>query len=127
MFFFFGPLFFVVPVLVLFAASRVLSRLLRHTLHDALPPAHQAPARYADRDGAPTGRLESRVFSLAYRMGGRVTVSDVVMETGLGIRDAEALLDRMTDEVRVRMLVDDSGLVTYEFPEIIDRIERERE
>ena len=54
-------------------------------------------------------------------------MSDVVIDTGLGIRDAEALLDRMTDEVRVRLVVDESGLVTYEFPEIIDRLEREKE
>jgi hypothetical protein len=72
------------------------------------------------------GRIESRVVSLAYRLGGRVTVSDVVIETGLGIKEAEELMDRMTDEVRVRMVVDDRGLVAYEFPEIIDRLEREK-
>lgn len=71
----------------------------------------------------PFGRrsLDSRVFRLAHRNGGRVTVSQVVMETGMTLEQTEAYLDQLCDGVRVRMEVSDGGLVTYEFPELTDR------
>lgn len=71
----------------------------------------------------PFGRrsLDSRVFRLAFRNGGRVTVSQVVMETGMTLEQTEAYLDQLCDGVRVRMEVSDGGLVTYEFPELTGR------
>jgi hypothetical protein len=79
----------------------------------------------------PTGRkrkrlrkpndTESAIFNLAYRLKGRITLSDVIIETGLGMKEAESVINRMLDGIRVRMEVDDSGLVVYEFPEIIAR------
>ena len=71
----------------------------------------------------PFGRrsLDSRVFRLAHRNGGRVTVSQVVMETGMTLEQTEEYLDQLCDGVRVRMEVSDGGLVTYEFPELTDR------
>ena len=69
---------------------------------------------------------EARVFQLARKLGGRLTVSDVVIDLGLDVRDAEELLQSLVDNVRVRMEVDDNGRVTYEFPEIIDRFEEDR-
>lgn len=69
--------------------------------------------------------LESQVFKLAYRRKGRLTVSDIVIETGLGIDEAERLIQGMVDNVRVRMEVNDRGLVVYEFPEIQSRFEEE--
>jgi hypothetical protein len=126
MFFFFGPLFFILPLLVLLVASRFLSGLFRHAMRDALPAEAGGKLLRREIDFGRARALESRVFSLAYRMGGRVTVSDVVIDSGLGIKDAEALLDGMTDELRVRMVLDEGGLVAYEFPEIMERLRKER-
>lgn len=67
---------------------------------------------------------EAQVFQLANRLSGRVTISDVVIETGVGVQEAEELMQRLVDNARVRMEVDERGLVTYEFPEIIARYER---
>jgi hypothetical protein len=64
--------------------------------------------------------IEPTVYRLAKRLAGRITVSDVVIETGLSANDAEQLLQSMTDSVRVRMDVDDRGIVTYEFTELLD-------
>jgi len=124
MFFFFGPFFLIVPLVAVFLATRFLGSLLRHVFRDTL---RASPAIGTPPQVLAPGRLESRVVSLAYSLGGRVTVSDVVIETRLGMKEAEELLDGMTDEVRVRMTVDDDGLVAYEFPEIIERLKRERE
>ncbi len=66
---------------------------------------------------------EARIFKLAYRLQGRVTVSDIVVETGLGVHEAESVVQAMVDGTHVRMEVDDQGLVTYEFPEILRRFE----
>ena len=72
----------------------------------------------------PTRDLESVIFGLARRMKGRITLSDVIIETGLGVRDAENFINNMVDGVRVCMEVDEErGFVIYEFPEIIDRSE----
>ena len=67
--------------------------------------------------------LEGRIFRAAYRHEGRLTVSDIVLETDLGIKAAEEVINGMVDGTHVRMEVEDSGLVVYEFPEIISRFE----
>ena len=127
MFFFgLGPLMVLFPLLVLFIALRVFSTLFRSSYRRRLD--QQRPSdlqRPPARPPVPPERYEGRVFALAYRLGGRLTVSDVVIETGLGTRDAEALLDALADEVRVRLHVDEQGFMVYEFPEIIERLKRE--
>ena len=40
-----------------------------------------------------------------------------------GIREAEEAINSMVDGTHVRMEVEDTGLVVYEFPEIISRFE----
>ena len=76
--------------------------------------------RYSGRD------LESVVFNIANRLNGRITLSDVIIETGMGVKDAEIFINNMVDGVRVRMEVDEErGFVIYEFPEIIDRSEHD--
>lgn len=67
------------------------------------------------------GNLELRIFRLAHKLKGRITVTDIVLETGLGVQEAEETVNRMVDGMRVRMEVDGKGIVVYEFPEIIAR------
>lgn len=61
------------------------------------------------------------MYRLAYRLGGRISVSDAVVDNGLSASEAEGLLQGMSDGLRVRMEVDDRGLITNEFPEIAAR------
>lgn len=61
---------------------------------------------------------EVEIFRLADRLGGRVTVSDVVVTTGLTPREADLTLQAMVDGVRVQMEVTDRGAVYYIFPEL---------
>jgi hypothetical protein len=77
------------------------------------------------RLGLQQGSIEARIFKLANRRKGRITVSDVVIETGLGVHQAEDLLQNMVDNNRVTMEVTDDGMVYYEFPEIIRRMQDE--
>ncbi len=75
----------------------------------------------------PPGRsrsIENRIFRAAFKHEGRLTVSDIVLETDLGIREAEEVINGMVDGTHVRMEVEDNGLVVYEFPEIISRFEK---
>ncbi|MEW5815522.1 MAG: hypothetical protein AB1798_09045 [Spirochaetota bacterium] len=83
-------------------------------------PAHDELAQYFSKDRKD---LESKIFRLAYKMKGRITLSDIVIETGLGMKEAEAYIEKMVDGIRVRMEVSDQGIVYYEFPEIIARFE----
>jgi hypothetical protein len=71
--------------------------------------------------------LDGVIFNLAYRLKGRITVSDIIVETGLAMKEAEEVIERMVDGVRVRMEVDPKGMVVYEFPEIISRFEDDPE
>jgi hypothetical protein len=66
---------------------------------------------------------EAQIFKLAYRLKGRITISDIVVETGLSIDQSEELIEHMVDGVRVRMEVNQKGMVVYEFPEILERFE----
>jgi len=65
--------------------------------------------------------LESKVFRLASRLGGRLTISDVVIETDLSVAEAESFMDHLVDGSHVRMEVTDEGSVIYEFPELMGR------
>ena len=69
--------------------------------------------------------IENRIFRAALKHKGRLTISDIVLETDLGIREAEEVVNGMVDGTHVRMEVEDNGLVVYEFPEIISRLENE--
>ena len=70
-----------------------------------------------------TGEWESKIFKLANTFKGRLTLSDIVLETGLGLKEAEQVIEQMIDGIHVRMEVRDDGIVVYEFPEIIARYE----
>ena len=69
--------------------------------------------------------LEHKIYRLADRLKGRITISDVVIHTGLGSRESEEMLNSWIDGIRIRMEVQDNGIVVYEFPEIIARYEHE--
>jgi len=66
---------------------------------------------------------EHQIFRLANKLKGRLTVSDIVINTGMGIKDAEEAMNKMVDGMRVRMEIDNRGIVVYEFPEIIAKYE----
>jgi hypothetical protein len=123
---FFDPFFLLLPLLAFLFLTRVLSGTLRAGYRRRLEARPtQTPESEEARRRATAGRFESRVFGLAYRLGGTLSVSDVVIETGLGAREAEAVLDSLTDEVHVRVAVMDEGAIRYEFPEIVERLRRE--
>jgi hypothetical protein len=85
--------------------------------------------RLYDRSGfanLPRSRsIEGRIFRAALKHSGRLTISDIVLETDLSIREAEETINGMVDGTHVRMEVEEDGLVVYEFPEIISRFEKQ--
>ena len=124
------PFYFIFPLIMFFVVARVAARFIRgisRPPHRDLTDAFGVPQEAYRKDPRPLirgkGSDESRIFKLALRLKGRLTVSDVVIETGLNLQQAEELLESLVDSVHVRMEVDDRGLVTYEFPEIIRRLE----
>ncbi len=66
-----------------------------------------------------SSNTESAVYRLAQNNGGRLTVSDLVIDSGLPPSKAEKLLQSLTDGQRVRMEVTNTGTIVYEFPELI--------
>ncbi|MFW5742530.1 MAG: hypothetical protein ACOCW3_00345 [Spirochaetota bacterium] len=125
----FLPFGFILPLIFFVIMVRVASGFLRgvdrrHRVVDEDELAERL--RYGGYRPSVPGHPQSdeaRIFKLAYRLKGRLTVSDIVVETGLGVHEAEGLIESMVDNSRVRMEVDDRGVVTYEFPEIIRRLE----
>ena len=77
--------------------------------------------RGGDSREAALHRLEPAVFRAAARLGGVLTLSDVVLETDLPVDASRTLLERMTDGEHVRMEVTDRGRVEFHFPEIRTR------
>ena len=132
--------FTLLPVLFIFLVLHLVRVALRDTRGQRRTEAGRSEAvwgsDYRERIAAPReqphsgrrenrGRLENRVFRLAYRLGGRLTVSDLVVDLDFGIEEAESFLSRLVDSTRVTMEVRDDGLVYYEFPEIIARRNRD--
>jgi len=63
-------------------------------------------------------------MQLAQDSGGVLTVSDVVLATGFSMKRSEETLNEMIDGFRIKMEVTDSGIVHYEFSELIKNEER---
>lgn len=70
---------------------------------------------------------EGELFKIAQKYKGRITISDIVLETGMSIKEAEALVEPLVDGLHIRMEVSDKGFVIYEFPEIIARFDQDPE
>ena len=67
----------------------------------------------------PQAREDGNLFRLAKKLGGRVTLSEVVVETGMDLKVAERYMDSLVDEAHVTVEVDDMGRVIYVFPELM--------
>ena len=126
----FGLVVGILPFLFIF----LVLNLARSALRDARGQRPPSRERYAWRGQAPTapaaggrvdGRRVNRVFRLAYRLGGRLTVSDLVVDLDFSIEEAETFLGQLVDSTRVTMEVHEDGLIYYEFPEIIARRRRD--
>jgi hypothetical protein len=121
----FWPFGFLFPLLMFVLIARTASRFFRtsrrrYEIESDEYVDDRVRSLESRRSASPD---DARIFKLAYRLKGRITVSDIVVETGLGVNDAESLIQSMVDNAHVRMEVDDNGIVTYEFPEIIRRFE----
>lgn len=117
MFFFFGPFEFLFPFLIVFFVLRTVMR-SRNDFHGGERDVD------ALRDNAPKSidrNLRASIYRLADHQKGRLTVSDVVIETGIDVDDVERILQSMVDNQHVRMEVHDDGIIYYEFPEIQDK------
>lgn len=134
MFFWFGfPFIAFLPVFLVFLALRGFLFMFRPPQRGGLFPGYEGEQEllaqletrgYSHRQARDR---QAQLFKLAYRLGGRLTVSDIVIETGMGLTESQAFIDSMVDNSHVRMEVDANGLVIYEFPEIIDRYRRDAE
>lgn len=130
--FFFFPFGFLIPILVVLMAVKFGSRVFRDFFRELDNPQHwrrglSGRESWREIGGSRLRRplgTEARIFRLAYKLKGRITISDIVLETGLSVQDAEETANKMVDGLRVCMEIDERGLVVYEFPEIIARFGR---
>jgi hypothetical protein len=112
-FFFFGPFEFLFPFLIFYFVFRVLARSRQDDAY------HRR--NLEDTTGSMNRSTRASIYRLADRQQGKLTVSDVVIETGIAVEEAETMLQSMVDNQHVRMEVRDDGIVYYEFPEIQDK------
>ena len=130
MFIFWGPFFFFFPILIIYFVMRSLSGPSRHggSRNSFFWPENRFdPFGHWGAGAEDEHSLRVRVYKLAYKLEGTLTVSDIVVETGLDVDEAEQLIQSMVDNQRVRMEVKDDGMIVYEFPEIKSRyLEKER-
>lgn len=128
MFFFWGPFFFVFPALALYYVFRHIFGQGHSGNHprffDEYPQYEDRG--YQDRHQSKESR-QAEIYKLAYTLGGKITVSDIVIETGETVNEAEELIQSMVDNQHIRMEVQEDGLVVYEFPEIIARFREKRD
>jgi hypothetical protein len=129
--FFWFPFGILIPALFIFLIFRFGMRFFNELFNNPSRLNGRDRWRLYDRSGVDfsphtsSRGMESRIFRAAFKNEGRLTVSDIVLETDLGIREAEEVINGMVDGTHVRMEVEDNGLVVYEFPEIISRFEKQ--
>jgi hypothetical protein len=134
MFWSIGPFAVIIPFIMIFIAVRAIRGLTSYRHHQQMDDRssdYESIAVDVKRLSRETGRrfrtdsLESKIFRLALEQKGVLTVSDVVIETGLSIADAETVLEDMVDGTHVKMELTPDGMVRYEFPEIMGRLSDE--
>ena len=64
-------------------------------------------------------QMDGALFRLAKRRGGRITLSDIVVETGMDMRNAERYMNSLVDHSHVSVEVDARGRILYAFPELL--------
>jgi len=110
-----GGFWFFIPILLIGFTGYIIYRMLKRKEgnKNKNKKSDSQPDYKVDRQ-----KYESLVFRLAQKKEGFLTVSDVVIATGLSAPEAESLLEHMVDGLRVHMNVSDSGKVFYEFAEL---------
>ena len=108
----FGFIWLIIPVMAIFFGLKYL-RKLRTTR-----PTPDFRARGQT--------IEYQILQLAKKKGGELTVTDVVLGTGMPMKKAEETLNAMVDSYRVNMQVRDSGIIVYEFTELKNKAEEQR-
>jgi hypothetical protein len=121
----FGPL---VGILLLVATAWVGFRLYRrigagNAAPDGSGKSVDAPTQGATSPGASgaSGAAQpdaATLYRLARDHSGTLSVSTVVVELGVSPKTAEAALQAISDEVHVRMDVQDDGRILYRFLEL---------
>ena len=96
------PLSIGVPVFSVGAAAWYCARRLAAS-------ARQAQAR----------RMENRILRLARERFGRLTVIETAVEAGLAAAEAESILRGLAEGGFVEIEVNDAGVMSYRFPEVI--------
>ena len=69
----------------------------------------------------PPATPEKQILNIAKEKGGRVTVSEISMNSNLSLDEAEKYLKEMASKGYAGMDVNDSGIIIYEFYEITGR------
>lgn len=118
-----GMPFGIIWVLVIPAAIFLVVKLARRL---TVPGDKNASEDESKSSKAGVQSIESNIMALALKNNGVLTVTDVIIETGLSIKQAEETLNTMVDGYRVKMEVKDSGIIVYEFTELIHKIEPNR-
>jgi hypothetical protein len=96
-------------------AAYVAARLIRVLRHRS----SRTPGPLEDNGPQYNSVSHQDVFRAAASHGGRLTVSELVVESGLTSAEAEKLLRQLTDGSRVCMEIGSDGVVWYEFPELL--------
>ena len=146
----FGSVMFIIPIVMFFVAFRFIRHFMSSRRNRYLDDDRFDSDRFrnlsvdirrlgqaagsSDRAGGdrmPEGSgskyhgdsIEAKIFRLADKQNGVITVSDAVIETGMSLSDTEELLEGMVDGVHVKMEITERGTVQYEFPELMDQSE----
>jgi hypothetical protein len=76
-----------------------------------------------ERRKAIMSRIQRKILRLAAVKGGTLTVTEVATDLNLGIPAAEKILTSMDDDLHVRSVISEEGVIIYEFPELMHRKE----
>ena len=68
---------------------------------------------------------EQQILALAAGMGGRITVSEVALRSGLSIDESQIELDQMVTKGVAEIFITDDGAQVYHFAGLLTESERE--
>jgi hypothetical protein len=114
----FSGFFWIIPVVL---GVFIIWKLVRRSDHKNRNEGYNENRRKKGPITSSEKLSDKTIFTLAERNKGILTLSDIVINTGASLTEAEDYMKHLTDGVYVRMNITNNNSIIYEFPELIEK------
>ena len=119
--FIFFPFSILIPALCIVLFFRMLAQHRQRNLpmNSVRRFMQHLPGANKLNDASSAEEFEVYIYRLAAKKGGRLRTAQIVVDSGLSLSEVDRRMTAIVDNLHILMEVQDSGLIVYEFPELL--------